>query len=444
MSQDLHRESGRTQSVIDVRASRRALIAGSLGNMVEWYEFAIYAYMAPIIAPLFFPSDDSTASLLATFLVLALAFFLRPIGALIFGGLTDRWGRRPVLIIVIMLMSAATAVIGLLPTAESVGVLAPVLLTLCRVLQGLSAGGEMGGAVSLMVESAPPGRRGLYGSWSFAGTTLGFVVGGGVATALALGLSPDALNSWGWRLGFLLAAPMGAIVAYLRLKVDETPHFKQVAQMREQDDLDAAPLSAMARQPLSYLLTTLAVVVVYNAVGNTFMVGMPSLLSNSYDMSLGQAFSLALVTGLVGGLTMPVFGALSDRVGRRPVLLVGTALVLVVSYPLYLMIDAGFGGGLIALFIAGLLIGVVGGPLPAFLSERFRTRNRATGVALTYALSVAVFGGTAPYIITWLADNTGNPHSPAFYTIGCAAVSLVGLAAIKGRHREDHTSELRD
>ncbi|WP_087561697.1 MFS transporter [Rhodococcus sp. NCIMB 12038] len=429
-----------TELVLDVNKSRKALVAGSLGNLVEWYEFAIYAYMAPIIAPLFFPSENPTASILSTFLLFALAFFLRPIGALIFGRMTDRIGRKPVLALIIALMSVATTCIGLLPTHEAIGVLAPLLLTLCQIAQGISAGGEMGGAVSLMVESAPANKRGVYGSWSFVGTTLGFVLGGGVATLLAVLLSEDAMASWGWRIGFLLAAPMGIVVLYLRLKVDETPHFKQVKVEAETGELPSPEIAG--RRPLTYLLTTLGVVVVYNAVGNTFMVGMPTFLSTSYDMSFERSYFLALVTGLIAGLTMPLFGAVSDRIGRRPVLLFGSIAVVVLSYPLYYMLKLGFGGGLVALIIAGILIGVVGGPMPAFLSERFRTRNRATGVSVTYALSVAIFGGTAPYIITWLASATGDPLSAAYYTLGCAAISAVALLTIRGTQRNQHREEL--
>ncbi|GAA4535128.1 MFS transporter [Pseudonocardia xishanensis] len=427
--------------VIDLKASRRALLAGSLGNLVEWYEFAIYAYMATIIAPLFFPSESSTASVLSTFLVFALAFFLRPLGAAIFGPLTDRWGRRPVLLIIIGMMALATAAIGVLPTHAAVGALAPVLLTLCRILQGISAGGEMGGAVSLMVESAPPEKRGAYGAWSFTGTTLGYVLGGAVATILSLSLSPEDLASWGWRIAFLLALPMGMIVVYIRLKVDETPHFKEVAAERAEGAPAAAPAT---RRPFGYLLVTAAVLVVYNAVGNTFMVGMPTFLSKSYQMSFVESSVLALVTGLVAGLSMPLFGALSDRVDRRPVLLAGTIGVVVLSYPMYMLISLGFGGGLVALLVAGVLIGVVGGPMPAFLSERFRTRNRAAGVSLTYALTVAIFGGTAPYLITAIADATGDPLSAAYYTLGCGVISLVGLLLITRGQRGQHLEALED
>lgn len=430
-----------TSTVIDLRQSRKALVAGSLGNLIEWYEFAMYAYMAPIIAPLFFPSSNPTASILSTFLVFALAFFLRPVGAVLFGRMTDRIGRKPVLMMVIGLMTVATTCIGLLPTHESIGLIAPLLLTLCRVGQGLSAGGEIGGAVSLMVESAPPKKRGVYGSWSFVGTTLGFVVGGGVATLLTMSLPADTMSAWGWRIGFLLAAPMGLFVLFLRLKIDETPHFKQVRNKLAEEN-SAGDAQRPVRRPLVYLIATIGAVVVYNAVGNTFMVGMPTFLSRSFDMSLERSYLLALITGLVAAASMPIFGALSDRVGRQPVLLAGSVAVVVLSYPLYAMLDFGFAGGLFALIVAGLLIGVVGGPLPAFLSERFRTRNRATGVAVSFSLSVAIFGGTAPYLITWLADVTGDPRSAAYYTLGCGLISVVALMTVRGAQKGQHREQL--
>jgi MHS family proline/betaine transporter-like MFS transporter len=428
--------------VIDVRASRRALVAGSLGNLVEWYEYALYGYMAPVIAGLFFPTGDGAAGLLATFSLFALAFFLRPVGAAVFGRFADRRGRRPLLVLIIALMSGATALIGVLPTYAVIGVWAPLLLTALRVVQGLAAGGEFGGAVSLMVEYAPPGRRGLYGSWSFFTTVIGFVLGAGMATVLISVLSEEALISWGWRIGFLLAAPMGMIALYLRMRVDETPSFRAVAAADPSsagaiaDPTDGEP--GLLRQ----VLMTVGIVVVYSCTGYTFMVLMPTYLSKTLGMSLEQSYLLTLINGTVAGLVVPFAGAWSDRVGRRPVMLVGTIGTIVLSYPLFLMLRGGFGAALAALVAAGVLIGLVGGPLPALLSERFPTRTRVTGVSLAYALSVALFGGTAPFIITAIVSATGNSLAAAWYTIACGLITLVTLLML--RDRASHRDVLRD
>ncbi|MEU7812018.1 MFS transporter [Pseudonocardia sp. NPDC049154] len=432
---------GTDDRIIDVRASRRALVAGSIGNLVEWYEYALYGYMAPVIAGLFFPTGDGVAGLLATFSLFALAFFLRPVGAAVFGRFADRRGRRPVLVLIITLMSGATALIGVLPTYATIGVWAPLLLTVLRVVQGLAAGGEFGGAVSLMAEYAPPGRRGLYGSWSFFTTVIGFVFGAGMATVLIAVLPDDALASWGWRIGFLVAAPMGLIALYLRMRVDETPAFRAATA--------AAPAgpkheAAAVRQPglLRQVLTTVGIVVVYSCTGYTFMVLMPTYLSKTLGMSLEQSYVLTLINGAVAGLVVPFAGAWSDRVGRRAVMLVGTIGTLVLSYPLFLMLRGGFGAALVALVLAGVLIGLVGGPLPALLSERFPTRTRVTGVSLAYAVSVALFGGTAPFIITALVSATGNSLAAAWYTIACSLITLATLLAL--RQTAAHREALRD
>ena len=432
---------GTDDRIIDVRASRRALVAGSIGNLVEWYEYALYGYMAPVIAGLFFPTGDGVAGLLATFSLFALAFFLRPVGAAVFGRFADRRGRRPVLVLIITLMSGATALIGVLPTYATIGVWAPLLLTVLRVVQGLAAGGEFGGAVSLMAEYAPPGRRGLYGSWSFFTTVIGFVFGAGMATVLIAVLPDDALASWGWRIGFLVAAPMGLIALYLRMRVDETPSFRAATAASPVRPTPAA-VSAGGPGLLRQVLTTVGIVVVYSCTGYTFMVLMPTYLSKTLGMSLEQSYVLTLINGAVAGLVVPFAGAWSDRVGRRAVMLVGTIGTLVLSYPLFLMLRGGFGAALVALVLAGVLIGLVGGPLPALLSERFPTRTRVTGVSLAYAVSVALFGGTAPFIITAVVSATGNSLAAAWYTIACSLITLATLLAL--RQTAAHREALRD
>jgi MFS family permease len=437
------RATADADQVIDLAASRRALVAGSLGNLVEWYEYALYGYMAPIVAALFFPIGDGVAGLLATFSLFALAFFLRPVGAAIFGRFADRSGRRPVLVLVIGLMSAATALIGLLPTYAQIGVWAPLLLTVLRVVQGLAAGGEFGGAVTLMVEYAPPGRRGLYGSWSFFTTVIGFVFGAGMATVLISVMSDEALVSWGWRIGFLLAAPMGLIALYLRLRVDETPRFRKITRLDAPAVGTPAPTTDLPRgRLLRQVLTTVGIVVVYSCTGYTFMVLMPTYLSKTLGMPLEQSYLLTLINGTVAGIVVPFAGSWSDRIGRKPVMLVGTVGTILLSYPLFAMLKNGFAAALVALIVAGVLIGLVGGPLPALLSERFPTRSRVTGVSLAYALSVAIFGGTAPFIITALVAATGNSLAAAYYTIACSLITLLTLLLM--RQRAVHIDPLRD
>ncbi|MEV1296020.1 MFS transporter [Pseudonocardia sp. NPDC049635] len=427
-----------TSETLDARASRRALLAGSMGNLVEWYEYSLYGYMAPLIAVLFFPTADSTAGLLATFTLFALAFFLRPVGAAVFGRLADRLGRRPVLVLVITLMSTATALIGVLPTYAVIGIWAPLLLTLLRMVQGLAGGGEFGGAVSLMVEYAPPGRRGLYGSWSFFTTVMGFVAGAGMATLLISIFSEEAMLSWGWRIGFLVAAPLGLIALYLRMRVDETPVFTRSARPSSEPSASVPPAGGLLKQ----VATTVGIVVVYSCTGYTFMVLMPTYLSDTLGMPLAQSYLLTLINGCVAGLVIPFAGAWSDRVGRRAVMLTGTIATTVLSYPLFLMLGSGFGPALLALIIAGGLIGLVGGPLPALLSEQFPTRTRVTGVSLAYALSVALFGGTAPFVITAIVSATGTSLAAAYYTIGCSLITLVTLLSVRGR--TSHLDPLQD
>jgi MFS family permease len=430
--------------VIDLGASRRAIIAGSLGNLLEWYEYALYGYMAPIIAGLFFPTVGGVTGLLATFLLFALAFFLRPVGAAIFGRFADRTGRRPLLVLVITVMSVATALIGALPTYVQIGVWAPLILTVLRIVQGLAAGGEFGGAVSLMVEYAPSGKRGIYGSWSFFTTIVGFVFGAGMATLLISVLSHEALISWGWRIGFLLAAPLGLIALYLRLRVDETPQFRRIAGPTSVRAQAAAATGSTQRGNglTRQILTTVGIVVVYSCIGYTFLVLMPTYLSKTLGMPLAQSYLLTLINGAVAALVVPFAGAWSDRIGRKPVMVVGTVGVIVLSYPLFAMLKGGFGPALLSLVVAGALIGLVGGPLPALLSEQFPTRTRVTGVSLAYALSVAVFGGTAPFIITALVSATGNSLTAAYYTIGCGLITLITLLAI--RRRATHLEPLPD
>jgi MFS transporter, MHS family, proline/betaine transporter len=380
VSQALH--NARSEPATGAPASGRALVAACAGNLVEWYDFAVYGAFATVIAATFFPGSDPSARLLASFAVFATAFLVRPFGALLFGRLGDRVGRRPVLATVIVLMAAATAGIGLLPSYATIGMLAPLLLTLLRSAQGLSVGGESSGATAFVVEYAPEGRRGWYGAWLWATLAFGVACGIGMAVLLARVLTRATLEGWGWRLAFLVTLPLGLVGLYLRRRLDETPRFRAVQRAR-----------VVVRRPVAEAVR-----------------GYPGRLLTG----------LALVA-----IAAPFLGRLSDRVGRRPLLVAGTLALLVVTLPAFLLIRGAAPSGLPLGYV------LVGLPLsclvivPPFLAELFPTPIRSTALAITYGVGSALFGGTAPFLATLLVRRTGNPVTPAFYAVAVAVVAVV-------------------
>ncbi|MFJ8540086.1 MFS transporter [Streptomyces sp. NPDC093591] len=407
----------------DTVRSRKALVAGSVGNFIEWYEFGVYGYFATIIAARFFtPEGGSEAeALVKTYASFALAFFFRPVGAALFGRLGDRIGRRPVLILVITLMTGATTLIGVLPTYATVGALAPWLLTFLRVLQGLSAGGEFGGAVSVMTEFAPSGRRGLYGAWQSFTVALGLLGGAGAAALLATVLTERQLGEWGWRLPFLLTLPLGLGALWLRLRLDETPAF------REEREAERPPL----REVAGAIALGAGRIMGWAAAGYTFLVVLPSYLQSTLDATFQQALIATVLANLGFAGTILPAGWLSDRLGRRRVMLAGAVLVVVLAVPLLnLLQDPGVSLTVkgAAVCGAGAVVGLMAGPGPAMLAELFPTNVRYTGLGLAYALSNAVFSGCAGLIITETIERTGSVDIPAYYAAATCAVSVLALA----------------
>nr|WP_240449119.1 MFS transporter [Streptomyces harenosi] len=404
------------------------MVAGSVGNLIEWHEFGVYGYFATIIAERFFtPEGGSEAeALVKTYASFALAFFFRPVGAALFGRLGDRIGRRPVLVLVISLMTGATTLIGALPTYAQAGAAAPWLLTFLRILQGLSAGGEFGGAVSVMTEFAPPGRRGLYGSWQSFTVALGLLGGAGAAAVLATVLTEQQLGAWGWRLPFLLTLPLGLGALWLRLRLDETPAFRD----------ETARVTPPAREVAGAIALGAGRIMGWAAAGYTFLVVLPSYLQSSLDAGFRQALVATVLANAGFAVTIVPAGLLSDRVGRRPVMMAGALLVAVSSLPLLnLLQDPGAPEAVkgAAVLAAGALVGLMAGPGPALLSEMFPTRVRYTGLGLAYALSNAVFSGCAGLVITETVERTGNVDVPAYYAAVTCAVSALALAAAPGR-----------
>ncbi len=432
---------------VDPAQRRRALVAGSVGNFIEWYEFGVYGFFATIIAANFFTSDggSSLESLIKTYASFALAFFFRPVGAALFGRLGDRIGRRPTLILVLLLMSGATALIGVLPTYATIGAAAPILLTLVRILQGLSAGGEFGGAVSVMTEYAPKGRRGFFGSWQSFTVALGLLAGAGIAAILGGLLTAEQLNSWGWRIPFLLALPMGLVALWLRLKLEETPSFQRV-EKEAGSSPSGRPVAVTkpgAGEVARAILLGIGRLMGWSAAGYTFLVVMPSYLQTSLNATFQQALIATVLANVGFAATILPAGVLSDRYGRRPVMLTGTLLILVLALPLLNLLqdpDGSLTVKAIAVFAAGAAVGLIAGPGPAMLSEMFPTTVRYTGLGLAYSLSNAVFSGSAGLIITALISSTANLDIPAFYVMITCAISAVALATLR---KDDHLQELK-
>ncbi|BAK35037.1 major facilitator superfamily transporter [Microlunatus phosphovorus NM-1] len=405
---------------------RKVITASFIGNFVEWFDYAAYGYLAATISKVFFPESDPTTALLATFAVFAISFLIRPLGGIIWGRIGDRVGRRTALSWSILIMSGATVCIALLPGYASIGLFAPVLLLLVRVVQGFSASGEYAGASSFLVEYAPPNRRGLYASVVPASTASGLLLGSLLAALLTGVLSDAQMHSWGWRLPFLLAAPMGLIGRYIRVKLEDTPVFRAL----EDKELPPAPLGQLFKENLRPLLIALGAAILNAVAFYVLLSYMPTYLSEELGFGASESF-LATTVALVTYIGCIFFtGIASDRFGRKRMLITASVLFIVLSVPSFLLLDgAGFLLVVLIQVVMGGVLTLNDGTLPSFLSELFPTRVRYTGFAFSFNLANALFGGTAPFICTLLIAKTGSQVAPAWYLVAAAFVSLCAVLA---------------
>ncbi|HEY4534663.1 MAG TPA: MFS transporter [Enteractinococcus sp.] len=398
---------------VPIKTLRQVTFAGFAGTVVEWFDFAVYGFMAAIIATVFFPDSGGAVALLQTFAIFAVAFALRPLGGAIFGMLGDRFGRKNILIITVLLMSGATAAIGLLPTYDQIGVWAAILLTLARCLQGLSAGGEYAGAVTYVIEHSPPHQRARWGSAMPTATFTAFAAAALLSFLLTSGLGDAAMYEWGWRIPFLVAAPLGLVAFWVRRKLGESPMF---AESGEDGTTEHAPLrvtlKTQARPMLilgGYISLTALSFYIFSTYMTTFLREVVQLDSVPVLASNVIALSLA-------ALLAPLVGRLCDHIGRRKTMFMSAILLGATAIPAYFLAAGGtFSAALSAQIL--LMLGTVTANVvtAVLLTEVFPTKVRYTASGVTYNVSYAVFGGTAPYVATWLIDVTGNPISPAIY-----------------------------
>ena len=434
-----HTSSGPEQSQrTSPTMARRAVVAGGIGNVIEWYDYGVYAALSPIIATLFFPSASVVASTLATFAVFGVGFVVRPLGGFFFGQLGDRRGRRMALALALVLVSLSTFGMGILPTYPQVGALAPVLLVVLRILQGFSAGGEWTGSAALMIENARPGRRGWIASWQQFSVILGTLLGVLIVTAITRIWSDQALASWGWRIPFLVSLVLGGIGLYIRLRLEDTPHFKS---LQRANLVAERPTREALRTQRGPMLRALLFTALPNVGFYTFVTYTPTFLRQEGGLSLSQAYLVNLVGQLIYAVLTPLIGRLSDRVGRRPLLLVHAGGFFVLALPIYLLMSRGsFAAALLVQLPALLVMAFYAGPGTAALTEMFPTRLRYSGLAIPYNVSSALFGGTAPFIATGLIALLHTPLAPAFYAMLVAIPTFVVYLTM----RETAFEPLRD
>jgi metabolite-proton symporter len=419
---------------------KRIVAASLIGTTIEWYDFFLYGSAAALVFnKLFFPDSDPLVGTLLSFLTYAVGFAARPLGALVFGHYGDRLGRKKLLVLSLLLMGGATFAIGLLPTHATIGTAAPVLLTVLRLVQGFALGGEWGGAVLLVSEHGDARRRGFWASWPQTGAPAGQLLATGVLSLLTALLSDEAFGDWGWRIPFLLSGVLVIVGLWIRLSVDESPVFQQALERAEAKSAqdERMPLVSVLRYHWRDVLVAMGARMAENISYYVITAFILVYATSSAGVSKQTALNAVLIASAVHFAVIPAWGALSDRIGRRPVYLLGAAGVGLWMFPFFALIDTGeFGSLLLAVTVGLVLHGAMYAPQAAFFSEMFATRMRYSGASIGAQFASVAAGAPAPLIATALLSDYGS--SPiSLYVIAAAVLTVVAVAAAKEtRHRD--------
>lgn len=425
------------------KVNRKVVISGMLGNGLEWYDYALYGQMAAIFAKLFFPEGDAAENLIFTYLAFAAGFIARPLGAILFGQLGDKYGRKKALVASMILMAVPTGCIGLLPTYEMIGMAAPVLLLLIRILQGLSLGGAFSGSMSYVVEHAPGNKRAFVGSVTMMSLVLGFVFGSLVSSAIASIMSPEDFQSWGWRLPFFFGVGIGFVGYYLRHHGEESPVYEEA---KASGALSATPVrDAFFKHPLSMLRGFVAYLFV-TVPFYTIAIYMISYTTDHLGLDRADALKANALAMICMFLPMWPMAKLADRIGRRAVLLSSMVVMLVIIYPCYWLMMQGAelaaanaDGAFLRIALGQSLLALVVGwymaPIPALLVEMFPTRIRYTGLSLSYNFC-AILGGFTPALSVWMIKETGNLYASMYVMAATAVITFVVLFFYRDQWRD--------
>ncbi|WP_029684921.1 glycine betaine/L-proline transporter ProP [Tatumella saanichensis] len=421
-------------TIVDNEMLKRAVGAAALGNAMEWFDFGVFSYLAVTIGKVFFSNASSAAQLIATFGTFAAAFLVRPVGGLVFGPLGDRYGRQKILAITMIMMAIGTFCIGLIPSYDSIGIMAPILLLAARLLQGFSTGGEYGGAATFIAEYSTDKRRGFMGSFLEFGTLGGYLLGAGLVTGLTYAMPAQTMLDWGWRIPFFIAAPLGLFGLYLRLKLEETPAFQQ--HMEKQEALEHSKprlgLFQMLAKYRAQMLKCIGLVLLFNVSNYMLTSYMPSYLTGILHLSDLSSLILVMVVMFVMMPLTLMWGHWTDKVGRRPVIAAGSIGLIVLSIPCLMLICSGSMWGVFAgLIILGFVHTCFSGTMPATLPALFTTDIRYSALAIGFNVSVSLFGGTTPLLAAWLVDKTHNLMVPAYYLMVAGVIGLITVFTLR-------------
>ena len=410
-------------------ALRRMIVAAMIGNVLEWFDFVVFGFFAVTIAEVFFPIHDPTAQMLVTWGTFGLAYFVRPLGAIVVGSYTDRAGRKAGLLLSILLMMIGTSLMALTPGYATIGIAAPVLILLARLLQGFSVGGEFGSAVSFLAEHAGS-RRGFSASWAFATGGMITVLASLFGVALTTLLTHDQLVTWGWRMPYIFGMLVGPAGLYIRAKMVETPEFVETEKPETIPIMDL-----LRRYPLESLLA-LGISIISNA-SFYILAYIPTYGVKTLHLPQSTGFTATLVGGLILAVGCPLAGHWSDKISRPLLMIVTCWLFILTTYASFYLMAAWPSLATCVVAVAWLQLVKAGysGVLPSLMSEQFPVETRAVGVAFGYSISVSLFGGLAAFFATWLIAKTGDPLSPSYYLMFCAVLSLAALIGIQRRAR---------
>ncbi|MFD1427544.1 MFS transporter [Kroppenstedtia sanguinis] len=411
-------------TVVDPQVAKKAVVATALGNAMEWFDFGIYSYLAVTMGKVFFPEMSSGVQLIYAFATFAVAFLARPLGGFLFGMLGDRWGRKRVLAITLILMAVSTLSIGLIPSYASIGSTATFLLLLARLVQGFSTGGEYAGAMTFIAESTPDKKRGVMASGLEVGTLIGYVAGSGLVTLLTFVLGTETMLDWGWRIPFWIAAPLGLIGFYLRNRLEETPAFEAMEETREENN--HISIKEILTSYWKTLLIGMIVVFFYNVVNYMVLSYMPSHLSAV--LGYGETKGLLLIV-IVMVIMIPIvilMGYFGDRLGAKRIVQGGLIGVILLSLPAFWLIGSGSTGYVfLGLMMLAIFSSTFQGSMPSLLPSLFYTEVRYGALAITYNISASIFGGTTPLLVSWLINWTKSHLVPAYYLIFAGVVGIV-------------------